>query len=152
MGDFTSSAGSFIALTGTPNVYNTAGINALSSLSAIDLVFCVSAASSNTSNAEILESTAAGVTNGDLTSSGWGTGNATIIVPVTGTAPTTVSQAKSAIGSSTNQSVTITTGGGTYVALLVDGTYAVLTVTSVTPGTTASGKTYYNFTLNVLKK
>jgi len=153
VGDFNASAGSFIAL-GTPAAYKTAELPA--SASTIDLVFCAR----NTDDALVLESTADAVKNKDVgtttaSATYWGAGKGTIIVPVTGTLPTTVAKAKAAVGTATTQSVALTEAGGSYVVALTDGSYAVLTVSApagvdVTTGVVTV--TAYSATIAVLKK
>ena len=123
VGGFSTSAPSFIGL-GTNPAVAYSGTESKTSFASIDLVVTANA----NGTASVFESTAEGVSNGDLTSSYWGAGRATLIAKVT-TAPANLEAAKAVALSAQSAEIT---SGGIYVVKTVGGVYAVLTASSVT--------------------
>jgi hypothetical protein len=123
MGGLSASAPSFLGLSPV-QTYLSGQTQA--NVSSIDIVM---SANSNGS-ATVFESPANAYANNDVTSSYWNGSNVSYIVAVS-TAPSTQQAAAAAIGSSTSQSATITSGG-IYVVKTWNGTYAVLTVSNFT--------------------
>jgi hypothetical protein len=122
VGGFNTAAPSFIGLN---PVHAYKGSETKANVSSIDLVVT----GNSTGTATIFESAAQAYANGDDTASYWIGSNSTTIVTVS-TAPSTQEAAIAALGSSTSQSATITSGG-IYVVKTTDGTYAVLTVSNL---------------------